>query len=93
MTSDSQSLYQRLPGTVTSEIDGELVALNVAKGTCYGLNAIATRVWNLILDAKSLEEICSVLIAEYAVDDQTCRTDVGQLLEDLVGEELVERRT
>ncbi len=87
--SDSPALFQRLPDTLTAEIEGELVALNVEKGTCYGLNAIATRVWNLIEAPMSLDQICDTLTGEYDVDRSTCEAEVEQLLNDFVGEGLV----
>jgi hypothetical protein len=35
-------------GVIEAEVDGELVALHVDKGTCYGFNGTATRIWALI---------------------------------------------
>jgi hypothetical protein len=87
---DDIKLFQRRSDTVTAEIDGELVALNVEKGTCYGLNAIATRVWSLLAEPTSVEALCGILTQEYEVEETTCRTDVEQLLGELVAEELVQ---
>jgi hypothetical protein len=75
---------------VIAEINGEIVALDAAKGTCYGMNKIATRVWNLIAAPRPIREICDVLLDEYEIDAPTCEKQVLELLEDLDKEGLLE---
>jgi hypothetical protein len=70
-------------------VDGEIVALDVNKGQCYGLDAIGSDVWRLLEDETSVEEICSDLSSRYDVDPQTCRVDVLKLVGDLHDEGLV----
>jgi hypothetical protein len=75
---------------VVAEINGEVVALDATKGTCYGLNGVATRVWNLISSPHSVREICDTLLQEYDVEAATCEQQVLELLEDLRNEGLLE---
>ena len=72
-----------------AEVDGELVALHVDKGTCYGFNATATRIWNLLAEPKTLAELHEALMAEFEVDRATCEREVEPLLRDLEADGLV----
>ncbi len=84
------SYVVRKAGLVHSEIDGEVVALDVSAGTCFGLNEVGSRVWQLLDRARAVAEICNCLSSEYAVDRVTLENDVFELLQRLVEERLVE---
>jgi hypothetical protein len=79
----------RKSGFVEAEIDGEVVALNVASGTCYGLNRVGSRVWTLISAPISVGDICSCLTKEYVIDRSACEAQVLWLLEDLREEGMI----
>jgi hypothetical protein len=79
----------RAPDALSAGIDGEVVALDVARGACYGLDPIASRIWSLIETPTAIGEVCRVLVAEYDVDPAICETDVLDLLADLCVEGLV----
>ncbi len=72
-----------------AEVDGEIVALNVESGTCYGFNSSATRIWSLIEQPRTIGEICAALVAQYAVEPEECRRDVVELLRELQADGLV----
>ena len=83
-------LVRRKSGLIEAEVDGELVALHVDKGTCYGFNGTATRIWSLLDEPKRLSELRDILLAEYDVDAVTCEAELRDLLADLEGDGLVE---
>jgi hypothetical protein len=76
-------------GLLTAEVAGELVGMSVGQGTCYGFNGVATRIWALLAEPRSVDSLCDQLQAEFEVDEQRCRTDVSELLEELRAEGLV----
>lgn len=82
--------FVRSSGTLAAEVNGEVVALSVERGQCYGMNDVASRVWQLLAEPRSLEEICEALTADYDVEMGTCRQEVSRLLEELRSENLVE---
>ena len=87
---DPSQMIRRSPDLVFAEIDDEAVAMSAAKGVCYGLDSIGLRVLQLTDNGgASLGAICAELVAEYAVDDQTCARDVSDLVADLEAEGLV----
>jgi hypothetical protein len=80
----------RNPGVLSAEIDGEVVALDVARGACYGLDTIGARIWSLIDSPIAIGDICEALTGEYDVDATTCRADVLDLFTALHGEGLID---
>ena len=42
------TVVARRDGFVEAEIDDEIVALSIEHGTCYGLNRVGSRIWNLL---------------------------------------------
>jgi hypothetical protein len=79
----------RCDDLLEADVNGEIVALHIEKGQCYGLNGVASRIWNLLSKPISETELCSVLTEEYDVDAQTCGTQVAALLRDLRSEGLI----
>ena len=83
-------LIRRKGELLEAEVDGELVALHVENGTCYGFNGTATRIWQLVEQPKRLSELRDALMAEFDVDAETCEQDVRALVKDLESDGLVE---
>lgn len=79
----------RAETAISTEIDGELVALDVTKGVCYGLNRMGTRIWNLIETPRSAQEIADILLADFDVPQETCLGQTLNLLNELAAAELV----
>jgi hypothetical protein len=85
-------LVLRRAGLIEAEVDGELVALHVDNGTCYGFNATATRIWAMIEEPKRLSELRDALVGEFDVAPEICEAQLLDLLKDLEGDGLVELR-
>jgi hypothetical protein len=85
-------IVSRCEGLIQAEVDGELVALHVDNGACYGFNVTATRIWALIETPRPLSEIEDALLGEFDVDRETCRAQLTDLLKELEQDGLVEMR-
>ncbi|MGZ8997518.1 MAG: PqqD family peptide modification chaperone [Allosphingosinicella sp.] len=90
MTEDP--IVERRDGLIQTEVDGELVALHIENGACYGFNLTATRIWALIETPKRLSELERDLLDEYDVDPQTCREQLREMLEELRLDGLIDLR-
>jgi Coenzyme PQQ synthesis protein D (PqqD) len=86
---DAATVIARTDGLIEAEVDNEIVALKIEKGTCYGLNRTGSRVWKLLAKPIRVSEMCATLIAEYSIDPKVCETDVLDLLEELRAEGLI----
>ena len=91
-TLNTNSTVMRSSGFVQAEVDGEVVALNIDKGICYGLNKVGSRVWALIAEPRRIGDICATLVSEYEVDSAACEHQVIDLLEGLRAEGMIELR-
>jgi hypothetical protein len=76
--------------TLSAEIDGEVVALDIARGVCYGLDAVGARIWSMIEAPRAIVEVCDALTDVYEIDVATCRADVLDLFAALRVERLIE---
>jgi len=68
---------------VCAELDGEAVLLRVDTGLYFGLDEVGSRIWKLLEQGASSDEICAVLLSEYDVDDEALRRDVYSFLDEL----------
>lgn len=87
--SDESPRIIRCDDLLEADVNGEIVALHIDKGQCYGMNNVASRIWALLAEPRTPEEICERLVEEYEVDPATCRADVEALLADLKAEGLI----
>ena len=85
-------VVSRRDGLIEADVDGEMVGLHVERGTCYGFNATATRVWALIDTPRRLSELRDELMTEFEVEPEACEAQLRDLLTDLEAEGLVEMR-
>lgn len=81
---------RRKSGLIEAEVDGEMVALHVENGTCYGFNGTATRIWGMLDSPKRVSTLRDALLDEYAVDAETCEAQLIDLLRELERDGLVE---
>ncbi len=86
---DGTTLVSRQPGMMEANAAGELVGLHIERGACYGFNATATRVWQLLEHPRTFDALVADLVAEHDVDEGECRADLIDLLRSLEGEQLV----
>jgi hypothetical protein len=74
---------------LTTSVDGDLIGMSIERGVCYGFNAVATRSWELLSEPQSLDSLCARLVAEFDIDEQTCREQTGSFLDELRREGLI----
>ena len=76
-------------GFIESVIDDEIVALSIERGTCYGMNRLGSRIWNLLAKPIRISDLCATLVAAYDVESDICERQVLDLLEELRAEGLL----
>jgi hypothetical protein len=67
----------------------EAVLLNLKTEQYLGLDAVGTRMWEILVAAPSIEAACDTLIGEYDVDPPRLRQDVEEFLDKLLGQRLI----
>ena len=81
--------YQPADDVVAPEVEGELVLLHLGSGRYFGLNEIGGRIWNLVAERRTTDEIVALLLQEYDVEEPRLRDAVGDLLRELEAEKMV----
>ncbi len=82
--SETRRIEIQLPGDVMwTQIGDEVAILNSSTGTYFGLDAVGSRIWCLIAQKLSPEQIVATLLAEYEVDEAEVRRDLDELIEKL----------
>ena len=81
--------WQISPEILHSKIDEEVILMSIEADSYFGLDPIASRIWELLEQPLSVEELVEKLMEEYEVDADTCQQDVQALLEDMQGRGLI----
>jgi hypothetical protein len=68
------------PGVISQEVAGETVMLDLESECYFGLDAVGTRIWQLIRDSGDLQTIYNTLLEEYEVEEARLRADLEALL-------------
>jgi hypothetical protein len=71
------------PSVIARELSGETVLLNLESGVYYGLDAVGTRVWQLLMEGRTIAGICETMVDEYDVAPDVLHGDVIRLVAEL----------
>ena len=77
-------------GVIAKMVGSEMVLLDYDRGIYYGLNPVGARMWQLMAEGATMEQIVEVLAGEYDVAAATLTGDLAALLRDLEAKELVQ---
>ena len=72
-----------------SQLGQELVLMDTKTGDYLGINAVGTRIWSLLADSKSVQELVTDLISRFEVTESQCQTEVENFLSDLEKRKMV----
>lgn len=75
---------------LVSSIEDELVMFDVNAGQYYGLNNVATAVWNHLETKKTVDELCQSLTADFDISLEECRKEMLEFLPELEEKGLIE---
>ncbi|MDB9310667.1 PqqD family protein [Aphanizomenon sp. CS-733/32] len=77
------------PTTLSQELEGQVVLLNLKNEYYYSLNPVGSQMWNLLSTHDNLETVYQELLKKYLVDESTIRQDLASLVEELTTEGLL----
>ena len=76
--------------TLINVIEGESVLLNLKSESYFGLDQVGTRMWTLLTTSDSIQSAYEALLDEFDVGADRLRQDMGELIEKLIANGLVE---
>ena len=75
--------YKRADSLSFTELDGELVCLNLESGEYSGLRDVGQTIWEHLDQPRAVDELVEVVVAEYDVESDRAATDVQAFLSEL----------
>ncbi len=79
----------RLPEVVFCSLADGGVLLNLAAGVYFGLDAVGTRIWELLQTPQTATDLIRSLLDEYDVSAEQCRNAVSSFLDQMHAQGLV----
>jgi hypothetical protein len=89
-TISGSAVVVAVPDQISSDLNGEVVILNFQSGVYFGLNPVGARIWQIIQQPRTLDEIQAILLEEYEVEAEVCWQELQVLLQQLIHQGLVE---
>ena len=83
-------IYRRTAQLMEADVGDELVALDPAKGNCFGFNEVAKSVWQSLQQPKTIDDLRRHLLAEYDVEPEQCAKELQTLLDDMIEKGLIQ---
>jgi hypothetical protein len=77
------------PQVINETIDGEAIMINLATGSYYSLDRVGGEVWSLLEASLAVDDIVAELGRRYEATEDDIRRGVNDLLQRLLGEELL----
>ncbi len=72
------------------QLDDEMVILDLKSEKYFGLDEVGTVMWNELTSAQSIEHAFDVLLQQYDVTPEQLRSDIQDLLQQLLDKQLLE---
>jgi hypothetical protein len=77
---DRTTRYVRNSKTLSGRLHDEMVMMNLDLGKYFSLNAVATRIWDLLEKPMTANELCTSLMEEFDVKSEKCCAEVEEFL-------------
>ena len=86
--------WQINPEILSSKIGEEVILMSMEAESYFGLDAIATRIWQLLSEKPStIDELVVHLLKEFEINEITCKEDVIVFINELSSKKLIQQIT
>ena len=75
---------------ISTDLGGEAVILELESGAYYGLKDVGARIWDLIQQPTTVNDIRHAILEEYEVEPDQCEHELLGILGDLASAGLLE---
>jgi hypothetical protein len=87
---ESKQIVRVSPSTLFREVQGEAVLLQLDRGEYFGLDEVATRIWQLVVEKGDLAEVEAAMLQEFEVDRAVLSADLTRVVGELIAKGLLE---
>ncbi len=88
--SEGRRIARVSPSTLFREVQGEAVLLQLDNGEYFGLDEVATRIWQLIVAEGDLDVVRDTLLGEFDVDEDELTDDLARVVDELTAKQLID---
>ena len=85
-----KSVLRRNIKQIFTDVDNEIIMLNIERGEYYSLNEVGSFIWNELKEPITLSKLIEELIKTFSVPEQECVNDTIEYLNELIKRNLVE---
>lgn len=78
-----ETVVRAASGNVHTELEDEVVILDLERGAYFGLQEVGKRIWSLLKEPMTVASLESTILSEYDVERDRCREDLRSLLREL----------
>lgn len=86
---NADSRLRRSDSVLQSNLGEKSVMMDLDAGLYFGLNNVASRIWNLLEQPQTVSQLVEQLVAEYEIDPAECEQKVLAFANDLIAKKLV----
>jgi hypothetical protein len=81
--------YQISQDVLFSKVDDEVILMSIEADSYFGLDPVGSRIWELLEEPATMDELVSQLTSEYEVEEAECREDAAIFIDDMVARGLI----
>jgi hypothetical protein len=85
----STSIVNANPSSLSCNVEGEAVILQLETGVYHGLDPVGAYIWSLLQEPKKVSAVRDQLLEEYDVTPESCERDLLKLFEKMAAENLI----
>jgi len=90
MIRNLDAVVKRNSEIVHSDMDGETVMMSIVNSSYYGLNSVASHIWDLLESEMSVRHLCDLLQEKYDVSEAQCSEEVCIFLNKMAEDNIIE---
>ena len=86
---ENSKKYIQNTEVIQSKIGEEVVMLDIETGFYFGLNSVASTIWELMKVEISFDALIDELMAQFDVDRALCETDTIELINEFLEKKII----
>lgn len=83
------TLITRNNDPLQADLDGEVIMVGLEQGNYYGLGSVGSRIWELLEQPLTRDQLIARLVDEFDVEQETCELQTAGFLNDLLDHGLI----
>ncbi|MBU0567040.1 PqqD family peptide modification chaperone [bacterium] len=85
-----EKLLKRGEKTASRIVEGEAIIFTPEDSTIHSLNEVGTRIWELLEEERSIEDIVKTVCNEYEIEEKEAEQDIVEFIKELHGKKIVD---